>query len=266
MRRKFILPYRKGSESVSNLIKCFGGEVKGIKTEGSKYSPKPTDIVINWGNSNPDVNLVGATVLNQPQEIADVTNKLKFFRRVSDLDVENRPRIPHWTQNKEEALGWIQDGKVAFARTKLTGHSGEGIVILENEQDVVSIADNTLIVKYVPKKREFRLHFFEGEVFDIQEKKRSRDVPEEDVNWRIRSHGNGFIYSRNDMDEVPADVRSQADKTIGCLALTFGAIDIIYNQHHNEAWVLEVNSAPGLEGTTLTKYYEKFQGYFEENQ
>jgi D-alanine-D-alanine ligase-like ATP-grasp enzyme len=40
--------------------------------------------------------------------------------------------------------------------------------------------------------------------------------------------------------------------------LDFGAVDIIYNAKRNECYVLEVNTAPGLEGTTVEKYATKF--------
>jgi hypothetical protein len=40
------------------------------------------------------------------------------------------------------------------------------------------------------------------------------------------------------------------------LHLDFGAVDVGWNEHHGEATIYEVNTAPGLEGTTLEKYYE----------
>ena len=40
--------------------------------------------------------------------------------------------------------------------------------------------------------------------------------------------------------------------------LQFGAVDIIWNEKENKCYVLEINTAPGLVGTTLTKYTEAF--------
>ena len=40
--------------------------------------------------------------------------------------------------------------------------------------------------------------------------------------------------------------------------LDFGAVDLIWNEHENKCYVLEVNSAPGIEGTTLQQYVTAF--------
>ena len=40
----------------------------------------------------------------------------------------------------------------------------------------------------------------------------------------------------------------------------FGAFDVIYNQKKNQAFVLECNTAPGIEGTTLDNYVEAING------
>ena len=50
-------------------------------------------------------------------------------------------------------------------------------------------------------------------------------------------------------------VLSAGIRAVGCLGLDFGAADIGWNSHDGEPSVYEVNTAPGLEGTTLDKYY-----------
>ena len=40
------------------------------------------------------------------------------------------------------------------------------------------------------------------------------------------------------------------------VGLKIGAVDIIWNELENKCYVLEINTAPGLEGTTLVKYTE----------
>jgi len=46
--------------------------------------------------------------------------------------------------------------------------------------------------------------------------------------------------------------------SVMALGLDFGAVDIVYNENDNKAYVLEINTAPGLSGTTLEKYVEVF--------
>ena len=42
------------------------------------------------------------------------------------------------------------------------------------------------------------------------------------------------------------------------VGLDFGAVDIIYNQREDSSYVLEINTAPGLMGTTGERYAEAF--------
>ena len=45
---------------------------------------------------------------------------------------------------------------------------------------------------------------------------------------------------------------------IQALGLDFGAVDILYMASNDTAKVLEVNTAPGIEGDTLVDYYNAF--------
>ena len=53
---------------------------------------------------------------------------------------------------------------------------------------------------------------------------------------------------------VPDVCRSLAIDSVAALRLDFGAVDIIWNKRHDRYYTLEVNTAPGLEGTTLERY------------
>ena len=108
-----------------------------------------------------------------------------------------------------------------------------------------------LYTKYVKKKSEFRVHVFDNEVIHVQEKRRRAGV--EDVDNQIRNHDNGWVFCVQNV-EAPADVTDQALRAVRAAGVDFGAVDVIYNQKKNEAYVLEINTAPGLEGTTLEKY------------
>jgi glutathione synthase/RimK-type ligase-like ATP-grasp enzyme len=114
-----------------------------------------------------------------------------------------------------------------------------------------------LYVEYIKKKEEYRVHVAFGHIIDVQRKGRNRDVPDEDVNWQVRNHGNGFIYMRGGVD-IPDCCRSLALAAVESLGLDFGAVDVIWNEHEDRWYVLEVNTAPGLSGTTLEKYADAF--------
>ena len=59
--------------------------------------------------------------------------------------------------------------------------------------------------------------------------------------------------------DLPEDCEKQAVAAVVALGLDFGAVDVVYNVKEQKAYVLEVNSAPGLSGTTLDKYVEVFK-------
>jgi D-alanine-D-alanine ligase-like ATP-grasp enzyme len=90
----------------------------------------------------------------------------------------------------------------------------------------------------------------------VQQKKRRHD--HDNPNWQVRNHANGFIYARSDVNP-PAAVLDAAKKALAATGLDFGAVDVIWNQHAGRAFVLEINTAPGLEGTTVEEYKEFFK-------
>jgi hypothetical protein len=168
------------------------------------------------------------------------------------------PRVPrHVTTKKGAEFIIAVEGAPVVCRTVLNGNSGEGIVIANSVDELV---DAPLYVRYVPKKQEYRVHVLNGEVVDVQRKARRKDVPDEEVNWMVRNHDNGFIFARGeDMGEVPEDVTVQALRAVKVCGLDFGAVDVIYNDGQAKAYVLEVNTAPGLSGATLEGYVERLR-------
>lgn len=181
-------------------------------------------------------------------------DKLSFFKQISFWNNKCQENavvnIPEWTTNKQEAVAW---NTTFLARTKLNGHSGQGIFVCEPNDEVLPHAP--LYVKYKKKRHEYRVHVFNGQVIDVTQKKRKKGF--EGVDNKIRNHKNGWIYARDDVTE-PNDLRTQALNTINAVGLKFGAVDLIWNEKENKCYVLEVNTAPGLYETTLRKYAEAF--------
>lgn len=250
-----ILPYKAGSASCRELSRALG--VRRIRLEGSRVRPRPNQVILNWGNTNPPPNLAGCNFLNRPDVIRNASNKKLFFEMV-----DNELTVP-WTTSQEEAQRWVNDGSTVVVRNKLSGHSGEGIGLvgghIEDGDHTGVVPSAPLYTKYVKKQDEYRVHVFRGQVIDVQKKMRKRDVPDNQVNWQVRNHANGFIYGR---DGVQLSDRA-ANISVQCVrecSLDFGAVDIIFNRHDDRYSILEVNTAPGLTGTTLEKYVEAIRG------
>lgn len=248
----FIYAHNAASEGAKALALALN--VKRIKHTNSTFKPSPRKTIINWGSSNIPAEFRVCRILNLPGQIALASNKLKFFEHVDNSDV----RIPEFTTDIQIARRWQQEGFEVCERHSLTGHSAEGLRFVAPGVDIQRAP---LYTKYVPKKEEYRVHFMNGEILFTQQKKRRLDVADENVNWKIRNHDNGFIYARENV-EVPADVHAQARATIERLGLDFGAIDIIYVKKSQQAYVLEVNTAPGLEGQSVQDYAESFKRFY----
>lgn len=249
MRNIRILPYKMGSKSAKALAEAIG--CLRLKAEGSRWRGGLSKTVINWGaNTLPDALRASTRVLNRPSQVVVASNKLSALTALKDNDV----KVPDFTTNKETALSWIQEGHIVVCRTLLRANSGRGIVLAETAEQLV---DAPLYVKYAKKMQEYRIHVIEGEVVRVQRKARSREVPDEEVNWQIRNHDNGFIFATEGV-EVGENVERSAIDAVAALGLDFGAVDVITHPSYDH-YILEVNTAPGLTGTTLEVYAEKLK-------
>lgn len=171
-------------------------------------------------------------------------------------------RTPEYSTDRMQAQHWLQQGHTVVERHILNGNSGAGIRLVEPGDDE-GVRKCPLYVKYVPKKQEYRIHVCGGQAVDIQRKARRKDVEDDAINWKIRNHDNGFIFARNEDGVVPPDVIVQSVKAVNLLGLAFGAVDVIFNEKEQKAYVLEVNTAPGLSGATLEGYLGRFKDYLD---
>lgn len=252
-----ILPYMKGSKSAKALAEALGGKI--LRKTGSKFNPKKGDVVINWGSSSTDHPAfnyyAGQVIINQPDAVKECSNKLSFFQMIEGEDF-----CPEFWTNLEDIP---EDAYPVVCRKILTGHSGEGIAIANSPEELVPAP---LYVKYIKKSQEYRVHLVDDieeatpRTFLIQRKARRTDVPDSDVNWQVRNFGNGFTYARDGF-ETPPEVIEAAKQAMGCPHLDFGAFDVIWNEHYKKAYVLEVNTAPGLAGSTVNDYAKMIQDF-----
>lgn len=216
-----------------------------VRGESLTFNPSAFDRVINWGNSKFPLWPLNYTAFNDPTDVMYSVNKLEAFKRFKQCGVSH----PEWATTQDEVPA---DNSLWMARRNLTGFGGDGIILFNSDEFPPAAP---LYVKYKKKKSEFRVHVFNREVIDVQQKKKRKGFEERDN--QIRNYANGWVYCRDGI-EVPAMVTSEAIKAVNCLGLCFGAADVIWNDKEQRAYVLEVNTAPGLEGTTLENYANAF--------
>lgn len=231
------------SESAYALASC-----NGYKRMTLGKGVKKGHTVVNWGVGDdtkfPELD-VDYTLLNCPDAVCRAVNKKHAFEIWAGHHVSTVP----WTANKAVAQEWLDAEHTVVARKLLTGHEGNGIVIIEHGQQ---LCDAPLFSKYIFKVREYRVHATRDKAFATHMKIKDPKNKEPPKSWKVRSYANGFIFQRNN---VPANaVRDAlAVEAVAALGLDFGAVDIIEDKH-GKFYVLEVNTAPGIEGQTTPAY------------
>ena len=251
MKKLFIVQHGP-SESVKRLKESFREEgifCKSVKSVNSRYRYRENHLVLNYGSSRP----VSYPVLNSPASVAIAANKLKTF---NELRLHNFPNVPLFTTNKEEAKDWISDGKVVYCRQILNGSQGVGIIVASSIDQLV---DAPLYVLKVPRNIEARVHVFNGEVIDFSVKRKRIDA---EVSNEVRNLSNGWVFCRSN-ESLSSDVLEAAKESVRLIGLDFGAVDLAVNRGIPR--VLEINTAPGLEGTTVERYKEAIKKLLEEN-
>lgn len=246
MKKIYVYPYKNGSRSARLLANALGAKV--IKHwPNSKYKSKTNHVVINWGCSSIPREIVIAFNNDAPVDIA--SNKLSAFGRI--LENGDVPTV-EWTNLIDVAHRWVREGHTVYGRNHLRGHSGSGIIIITqaNETDI----DNYPIPLYTKgvRGREYRVHVVGGKVVLVQQKKRRNGVA--DAPSAIKNHHTGWIYAHENITPPPATMNQIAIDAVRTLGLDFGAVDFIVDKVRGPL-VLEVNTAPGLEGATTLKAY-----------
>ena len=256
-----ILPYKAGSASARALSQAMG--VRRLRTERSTFNVRPTDVIINWGNAAPPFTigvdpiarcrLYAGLWLNHPNRVKEALCKLTsliFFREAG---------VPHpeFTSNWEVAHSWLGDGATVVARTLLRASGGRGLVLVQPGEDLPVAG---LYTRYVKKRTEYRIHVgkLEGDnyvIIDAQEKRRRSGVAH--VHQQVRNAANGWVYCREAVTP-PEDAIGAAVRSVDALGLDFGAVDLGWNSHSRMATVYEVNTAPGLDGTSPDRYARYF--------
>ena len=180
--------------------------------------------------------------------------QLKYGQAVDKLSQykwfeQNNIKSLSYTTDITVAKEWLEEGNTVFGRKLLNASCGKGIVVMDKPEDFQPCPVYTL---YKKKKREFRVHVFKGTVVNVTEKRRRKDF-EGQQDTKIRNLANGYVFCQT-VENEPEGLRELALSAANVCASDFRGVDIGYNEKKDELFVIEVNSAPGIQGTNLTKY------------
>lgn len=240
-----IQPYKMGSKSAKALRDELG--TKLIRIRSTRFRPRLDDIIINWGSGRQLFH--NRNYWNIPSAVLLASNKLRAFDALSAADVN----IPEYCTQQWTAQRWVDEGATVVVRRLLTGCKGRGITMCSGT-DQVPLAP--LYTKYVPKFDEYRIHVVKGQVIDIQQKRRRSGV---ETNSQIRNESNGWVFCRQNV-ECPEVVLDAGRRAVAALGLDFGGCDIGFTRRGSIATTYEVNTAPGIEASSLAAYVLAIRG------
>jgi glutathione synthase/RimK-type ligase-like ATP-grasp enzyme len=234
-----IKPYKKGSKSAKALR--IGLNAAGI---GDDY------LLVNWGSTtcpfhNP--------MLNKAECVGRAVDKKLTFTNLHLAGVLTVPVIYSY----QDAVAYLSKvpNSVIYCRILLNAKGGKGIVVATKPEDLVYAPMYTIGIND-PDRKEYRVHVFNGKVIHVQEKRKRKGV---DSNDSVRNLVGGWVFTIQNVNPS-VHVKNTSINAIAALGLDFGAVDILQT-YDGKGLVLEVNTACGLEGTTITKYVAAIKEY-----
>lgn len=155
-----------------------------------------------------------------------------------------------FTTSGQQVCTWLEEGTTVFGRRYLNSSCGKGIVVIEPDFDEVPPCP--VYTKYKKKKREFRVHVYKDKVVAITEK-RKRAGFEGQRDTKIRNLANGYVFCQT-VENIPEGLETLALAASKVSPSDFKGVDIGYNEKNNELFIIEVNSAPGVQGSNINAY------------
>jgi len=104
-------------------------------------------------------------------------------------------------------------------------------------------------VQYVPKVKEYRVHVCNGKVLKVIDKRYNPDSNAYDqLVWNFRT-GHQFFWG------TYLPMHNAAITAVQAMGLDFGAVDCIVGHEDGELYILEVNTAPGIDLERTAMFY-----------
>jgi hypothetical protein len=223
--------------------------------------------VINWGVTRyPEHWRQAAITFSNPcLAVSACVNKKDTIKTLQDE--EDVVPCVFGTDCKLQAKRFIEDDGKVVVRTVLNGHSGAGIIIC---RDPNNIPDAPLYTRYFRKDAEYRVHVAYGNVILIQQKRRGEDhdnlVNDDRDRALIRTNDNGWVFCISDLDCDTRNYRGLisdlAIRAAAAVGINHGAVDILVKHRRaaSDAVVCEINTAPALRNpSTLNAYVQVFR-------
>lgn len=105
---------------------------------------------------------------------------------------------------------------------------------------LIRIPQARLYTKFIPAEREYRVHIVNGRAIVVHRKvEGTGDIRNSDAGWVFRR-----------VTTFPDAIIPEARNAVVALGLDFAAVDVLWDGQR--AYVLETNTAPGIDGMEYT--------------
>lgn len=253
----YIYPYTVESKTAIALSQHTG--IPLIKTHGSSYKPKSSDVIINWGGCTDAIkeyNRDVKTVYNTPTGIEGTSSKQRILTTIRGTGC----CTPDLVTRTQLVNNWFATGHFAVGHN--ISHTARDTFFLTPE-DKLSC---NFYTQYIPKAQEYLVHVWEKDVIFVQQLELSRVdkngklVNKKDVNWKIRSHNNGFYWKDSHVYDVNEEILKQALRAVrGIRGIQFGAVHVMFSINDNKATVINFKTKPFLQQEGIKRYAEVFR-------
>lgn len=248
-----------GARVLRGAIRAEGFNCR-IRRRSAVSRLRASSMLINWGCSSG----TQPPHLNNYDAVEASVNKRDAFEVMGLAGV----RIPRYTTTPPGVDTNVGDA-MWLERHDITGHGGRGIKVVRPGEKW-SEQDAPLYVQYVPKLQEFRVHVFavDDDPRCLSRQKLGVEGFGRDRNQRlIRNTDNGWVLGLVRDQRASMLAEEEAVKAVHALGLDFAAVDVIIGRDDGLAYVLEANTAPGIEAKPVVDFYKNnFIRYYRSGQ
>lgn len=234
-----------GFSLYKKLKETLGRQVRRLRVGES--TSRPSDFVIRLGNKNSIIpEKPNAIVLNSAASVSNASNKSTMVRLLQAADGVNTLSVCFIRGGELPAN--LDEFKDADGFMFIRGAGGK--VRYDNE---LKLGDTYVSKPLAKKKREYRVHVFNGRVMAAYEK-----VPQEEGVRIFNNKTCRFSRVRPELEGCRLDSLGidMAIKSVQALGLDLAGVDLCYTgSGDNKKWyVIEVNSSPGLNSVNIAEY------------
>lgn len=210
-------------------------------------------VLLRWGNSESFPTSRVQLELNTAEAVSNASNKLRMMQLLK----ENNISMPEFTTTLDNIESMKDESGNYYIRSK------QGVVRYGNDFNPIT---DSYASKPIPnKRREYRVHVFNGKIVAIYEKiPHGRGEENFSQPALFKSFNCHFSLSDPSISRCNETGQQLAIDAVRSLGLLFGGVDVIRDKDGN-FFCCEVNSAPGLNENNAQRWIAHIKEYINEN-